>query len=98
MRVALVQCPAWGALPPLGAASLKAYVDQHGHESQCFDLNIEFYNAFQAAKSALEVDGRMYGGPDPWGADSYGQWALDYDRWWQGEIRFDRWNKNRRKA
>jgi len=89
MRVALVQCPAWGALPPLGAASLKAYVDQHGHESQCFDLNIEFYNAFQAAKSALEVDGRMYGGPDPWGADSYGQWALDYDRWWQGEIRFE---------
>lgn len=88
MRVALVQCPAWGALPPLGAASLKAYVEAHGHEARCFDLNIEFYNEFQADKAALELGGRAYGGPDPWGADSYGQWALDYDRW-EDEIRFE---------
>jgi hypothetical protein len=80
VRVALVQCPAWGALPPLGAASLKAYLEEHGHEARCIDLNIEFYNQFQAHKQALELGGRMYGGPDPWGADSYGQWGLDYGR------------------
>lgn len=80
MRVALVQCPAWGALPPLGAASLKAYLEQHGHQARCFDLNIRFHNEFQQAKATHLLDGVAYGGPDPWGADSYGQWALDYDR------------------
>ncbi len=79
MRVALVQCPAWGALPPLGPASLKAFLKQHGHDTRCFDLNIRFHNEFQRAKHAHLLDGVAYGGPDPWGADSYGQWALDYD-------------------
>jgi radical SAM superfamily enzyme YgiQ (UPF0313 family) len=82
MRVALVQCPAWGALPPLGAASLKAYLEQHGYEARCFDLNIAFYNEHLETKQVLE--GSAYGGPDPWGADSYGQWSLDYDRLDQG--------------
>jgi hypothetical protein len=79
MRVALVQCPAWGALPPLGPASLKAYLVEHGHEARCFDFNIDFYVEHQKAKAELEQDGRVYGGPDPWGADAYGQWGLDYE-------------------
>jgi hypothetical protein len=79
MKVALVQCPAWGALPPLGPASLKAYLVQHGHDARCFDFNIEFYTEHHRAKAAIEQEGRMYGGPDPWGADAYGQWGLDYD-------------------
>lgn len=80
MRIAMVQCPAWGALPPLGPAALKAYVEERGHEMQCFDFNISFYNAHLKVKQELELTGSSYGGPDPWGADSYGQWALDYDR------------------
>jgi hypothetical protein len=80
MRVALVQCPAWGAIPPLGPAALKAYLQDFGHEVQCFDLNIDFYGAHQQHKLDLESSGTSYGGPDPWGADSYGQWALDYDK------------------
>ena len=87
MRVALVQAPAWGALPPLGPCSLKAYLQEHGHEATCFDFNIDFFNEFHAAREAHQQNGGTYGGPDPWGADSYGQWALDYDCFLD-EIRF----------
>jgi radical SAM superfamily enzyme YgiQ (UPF0313 family) len=80
MRIALVQWPAWGALPPLGLASVKAYVEQHGHHVRCFDLNIDFYNAHQKKLKDLELGGSSYGGPEPWGADSYIQWSMDYDR------------------
>lgn len=88
MRVALVQAPAWGAIAPLGPATLKAYIEEQGHEARCFDLNIELYNEHQKAKQALEDDGMSYGGPGPWGADSYGQRALDYDRVGEGVVAF----------
>lgn len=77
MRVALVQCPAWGALPPLGPAALKAYLSEHGHQARCFDLNIEFFNEEQRARAA-DSSG-AYGGDDPWGAESYHQWGFDHD-------------------
>jgi hypothetical protein len=87
MRIALIQTPAWGALPPLGPSALKAYATEHGYTARCFDFNIEYYNQHQREKAKIEESGRSYGGADPWGADSYGQWAMDYDRW-QEDIHF----------
>jgi tRNA A37 methylthiotransferase MiaB len=88
VRVALVQAPAWGALPPLGPCTLKAFLTDKGYEADCFDLNIDFYNEHLQTKKQLEVEGLSYGGPDPWGADSYGQWALNYDDAYSGTISF----------
>lgn len=67
-------------MPPLGPASLKAYLEQRGLEVRCLDLNIDFYNSHQKKVKDLESAGSSYGGPDPWGADSYGQWSMDYQR------------------
>ena len=65
MRVALVQCPPWGSLPPLGSASLKAYIEQHGHEAPCFDLNIDYCR--ERLEEVLDdVGGSVYARPDPW--------------------------------
>ena len=88
MKVALVQCPAWGALPPLGAATLKAYLLENDVEAKCFDFNIEFFHAEQRARGA-DASG-AYGGIDPWGAESYDQWGLHVDASWGRvpEIRF----------
>lgn len=84
MRIALVQCPAWGLLPPLGPASLKSYLAAEGHDVRCFDLNIQFHSQQRVAQA--DATGAAYGGADPWGADSYDQWAFDYACW--DEIRF----------
>lgn len=88
VRVALVQTPAWGALPPLGPSALKAYLADRGCEARLFDLNIDFYNAHHQSRRDQEEAGVAYGGPDPWGADSYGQWALDYEKAREKEIAF----------
>lgn len=80
VRVALVQCPAWGPLPPLAAAALTAYLRADGHNVRGIDLNIEFHNEHTSTVSDMAQGGAAYGGPDPWGADAYGQWALDYSR------------------
>ncbi len=74
-RVALVQCPAWGILPPLGPAALKAYLTLHGIESRCFDLNAPYYHEERRARAADRSG--AYGGPDPWGAESFDQWGFD---------------------
>lgn len=83
MRLALVQCPPWGSLPPLGLASLKAYVEQHGHQATCLDLNIEY--ARDRHSDALDdKDGSVYARPDPFASESYGEWDFTFD----GEVRF----------
>ena len=87
VRIALVQTPAWGPLPPLGIATLKSFLTKHGVEARCFDLNIDFHNDFRT--DVEWADGRdSYGGADPWGADAYGQWSLDFDSF-NTEIRFN---------
>ena len=88
MRIALVQCPAWGILPPLGAATLKSYLDQQGFATHCFDLNVEFFHEEQRVLQA-DTSG-AYGGLDPWGAESYDQWGLEVDqrKVQVGEVRF----------
>lgn len=41
----LIQLPAYSrASPPLGIATLKAYLKEKGYESTCVDYNIGFYN------------------------------------------------------
>ncbi len=88
MRIALVQCPAWGILPPLGAATLKSYLDQQGFSTRCFDLNVEFFHEEQ--RELLADTSGAYGGLDPWGAESYDQWGLEVDqrKVEVGEVRF----------
>jgi anaerobic magnesium-protoporphyrin IX monomethyl ester cyclase len=88
VRIALVQCPAWGILPPLGAATLKSYLDAEGFQTQCFDLNVEFFHEEQRVLAA-DSSG-AYGGLDPWGAESYDQWGLEVDQRVvePGEVRF----------
>lgn len=76
-RIALINCPAWGAIPPLGIAAIKAYMVKHGYVAKCFDLNLDFYNAH----SDLRKRGF-------WGADCYNQWTLDYYGNWQ-DLRFN---------
>ncbi|MFN8052856.1 MAG: radical SAM protein [Acidimicrobiales bacterium] len=84
MRVALVQCPPWGSLPPLGSASLKAYIEQHGHEAPCFDLNIDYCR--ERLQEALnDVGGSVYARPDPWVSGSFDEWDFEFD----GEVRFN---------
>lgn len=83
MRIALVQCPPWGSLPPLGLASLKPWVEAHGHEAPCFDLNIDYCR--ERLREALDdVGGSVYARPDPWVSGSFDEWAWEFD----GEVRF----------
>lgn len=45
MRVALVQCPAFGVdRPPLALGSLAAFLRRHGYDVNIFDLNIDLYS------------------------------------------------------
>jgi hypothetical protein len=83
MRVALVQCPPWGSLPPLGLASLKPFLEQHGHEVRCFDLNIE-YCRDRLREVVDDVGGSVYARPDPWASGSYDDWDFEFD----GEVHF----------
>lgn len=83
MRLALVQCPPWGSLPPLGLASLKPFVEQHGHEVRCFDLNIE-YCRDRLAEQVDDVGGSVYARPDPWASGSFEDWDFEFD----GEVHF----------
>lgn len=78
MKVALVQLPAWGALPPLGAASLKAYLDEHAVEAKVFDINLDFYLSEHEGRVA--DDSGAYGADDPWGAHAFDQWGVDKGR------------------
>lgn len=84
MRVALVQCPPWGSLPPLGLASLKAYVEQRGHEVRCVDLNIEYCRERQR-ELIDDVGGTVYARPDPWLASEWSEWDFEFDG---REVRF----------
>jgi anaerobic magnesium-protoporphyrin IX monomethyl ester cyclase len=67
-RLALINCPAWGAIPPLGIATLKSFMVSKGYEVKCFDFNLAFYN------SSPELVKQ-----DFWGASSYNQWTMDYN-------------------
>lgn len=85
MRIALVQCPAWGPIPPLSLAALKAYVEEHGHEAACVDLNIDFYNdCVESGAHPLKI----------WGADAYSQWGLDYNS--RKKVRFQKGSRFRK--
>jgi len=75
MKIALIQCPAWGPILPLGIASLKSYLVKNGYDVKCFDLNISFYN------SSSEQDKEHL-----WGSHCYNQWSYDYSN--NKEIRF----------
>ena len=75
MRVALIQCPAWGAVPPLGIASLKSFLVKFGYDVKCFDFNIAYYNS--SSKQENE---------EFWGIHCSSQWYFDYSN--QSEIRF----------
>ncbi len=75
-RIALVNCPAWGAIPPLGIAALKSFMVSHGYVVKCFDFNLDFYN------SSPQLIKRGF-----WAADCYNQWTLDYS---QTDVRFNR--------
>ena len=81
MNVALIQCPAWGPIPPLGPAALKAYVVSHGHEARCFDFNLEFH-CFFIKGHATEAD--------LWDADGFRHWEMDHAFYYRsgGQIRF----------
>ncbi|MCU1369701.1 MAG: hypothetical protein JWO77_895 [Ilumatobacteraceae bacterium] len=83
MRIALVQCPPWGSLPPLGLATLKAYLEERGHEAPCFDLNID-YCRDRLADLIDDLGGSVYARPDPWVSGSYEEWDFDFD----GEVKF----------
>lgn len=51
MKVALIQCPSWSEIaPPYSPALLAACLMQKGHEVDCFDLNIKFYNYLRTAE------------------------------------------------
>ena len=82
MRVALVQCPPWGSLPPLGTASLKAYVEPHGHPVRCFDLNIDYCH--ERELELLDVAGSVYARPDPSSSGAWEEWSFEFD----GEVTF----------
>jgi len=44
MKIALIQCPAWGTYdPPLALAQLSACLKKEEHEVCVLDLNIELY-------------------------------------------------------
>ena len=90
MRVALVQCPPWGSLPPLGLASLKPYVEAHGHAVRCFDLNIDYCRE-RLDELLDDVGGSVYARPDPWVSGSFDEWAFEFD----GEVRFTSTLKDR---
>lgn len=48
MRVALVQCPAFGIdRPPLALGYLAAFLRRHGHDVDIFDLNIDLYSKIE---------------------------------------------------
>ncbi len=83
MDIALAQCPPWGSLPPLGLASLKAFIEQHGHSVRCIDLNIDYCRE-RLAELLDDEGGSVYDRPDPWASGSYEEWAFDFD----GEVRF----------
>lgn len=83
MRMALVQCPPWGSLPPLGLATLKAYLEERGHEAPCFDLNIDYCRE-RLADLIDDVGGSVYARPDPLVSGSYEEWDFDFD----GEVKF----------
>ena len=83
MRIALVQCPPWGSLPPLGLATLKAYIEQQGHEARCFDLNIDYCRE-RLADLLDDVGGSVYARPDPWVSGSFAEWDFEFD----GEVHF----------
>lgn len=52
MRIAFVQCPAYGIdAPPVGIAYLSSYLRSKGYETKVFDFNIEQYN--KEGKSGL---------------------------------------------
>ncbi len=84
MHVALVQCPPWGALPPLGTAALKAYLDAHGHTATCIDLNIEYCNE-RRQDLIEETLGSVYARPDPWASESFDEWSFEFAG---GEVQF----------
>lgn len=45
MRIAFVQCPAYGIdAPPVGIAYLSSFLRSKGYETKVFDFNIEVYN------------------------------------------------------
>lgn len=45
MKVAFVQCPAYGIdAPPVGIAYLSSTLRKHGYETKVFDFNIELYS------------------------------------------------------
>jgi hypothetical protein len=45
MKIALVQCPAWGRLnPPFALSMLSAYLRSKGKEVLLFDLNNELFH------------------------------------------------------
>jgi radical SAM superfamily enzyme YgiQ (UPF0313 family) len=44
MKIALIQCPCWGIYtPPLGIASLSAYLRNRGYKVMVLDFNIDMY-------------------------------------------------------
>jgi len=46
LKVALVQCPAWGASdPPIALALLSSCLKQRGYKVKVFDINIGLYNS-----------------------------------------------------
>lgn len=47
LDLVLIMCPAWGAIqPPVGISYLKGFLKNYDINVKCFDLSIEFYNAF----------------------------------------------------
>lgn len=84
MRIALVQCPPWGALPPIGIAALKAWLEPQGHTVRCHDLSIDYARERQAALLDDEK-GTIYSRPDPFASEAFGEWSFTFD----GEVRFE---------
>ncbi len=67
MKVALVQCPAWGRKsPPFAIALLSAILRSKGHEVYCFDLNNGLYHSCEEKHKKM------------WGEEYYSFWEDFY--------------------
>lgn len=61
MKIALVQCPAFGIdRPPLALGYLSAVLKAHNYETKCFDFNIELYASLGKDKRFLWDFGNVY--------------------------------------
>jgi len=66
MRIALISTPVWTLeTPPLNISYIKSYLEENGHKTKCFDLNIEL---FHLAKEEF----RKY-----WKQENYFKWQDD---------------------